>query len=204
MVVQPESVTCRCHHQAACLAWPKLIVRVALAIVLAQPLTAQSRDTVSLEITVGASRGWGGGRNYIGEGGVAGEITLGIRARPGDATTRITAVTVGARSSFNFTDVCVMDTVAGFGCRPRFPSVAHIGLLGGLERRRRAGALRVLAGPAFYGGKDASGLGAQLQLDAAVGFTHLALLLAARGSFILRPTGETLGLGSLGLGLRVQ
>lgn len=62
----------------------RLIVGTALAIVLTEPLTAQSRDTVSLEITVGASRGWGGRRNYIGEGGLAREITLGIRARPGD------------------------------------------------------------------------------------------------------------------------
>jgi hypothetical protein len=66
------------------------------------------------------------------------------------------------------------------------------------------GALRAMVGPAFYAGQGASGLGGQLELDAAAGPTHLAFVLAARGSVIARFNGERLRLGSGAFGLRVQ
>jgi len=59
------------------------------------------------------------------------------------------------------------------------------------------------AGPAYYFG-GASGLGGQLHVDAAAGFTHLQFVAAARGSWVDRFTGETLRAHSLELGLRVQ
>lgn len=47
-------------------------------------------------------------------------------------------------------------------------------------------------------------MGAQLHLDGAVGFTHLAFVVAVRGSFISRFNGETLRARSTEFGVRIQ
>jgi hypothetical protein len=64
--------------------------------------------------------------------------------------------------------------------------------------------VRALAGPASYGGGGPSGVGAQLHVDGASGFKHLALVGAVRGSWVVRVTGEMLFSRSLEFGLRVE
>ena len=172
---------------------PRLAFGMALASILAEPLAAQSRGAVSTDVTVGPSTGWGGPRNLDDRNGYAGELTIGRRTRPDDETTRMVALTIGSHLSLQ--NKC--------GC-PSFPSINHLGLLGGLERRGRLGAVRAMAGPAFYAGDGASGMGGQLHLDAAAGVSHLELVLAARGSVVVRFTGEVLGLSSLQFGVRLQ
>ena len=74
----------------------------------------------------------------------------------------------------------------------------------GVEQGASHDAVRLLVGPAFYGGSGSSGVGGQAQIDAAVGFTHLQLVAAVRGSLLRRFTGEAFRLGSFGFGLRIQ
>jgi hypothetical protein len=181
--------------------YSRSFVGIALTFVIAVPLAAQSTHGPSLDVTIGASNGWGG--KYFSRGGVAGEITL----VPDHETWRIAALTVGGRGSPAAGDICAIDPGAAPGgprCLPRFPSIVHVGGLGGLERTLPGGAVRAMAGPGFYTGGGAHALGGQLQLDAAVGFTHLAFVGAARGSVLARFRGETLRLGSLTFGLRIQ
>jgi len=182
------------------------VVVAVLALPLAGPAAAQARDTVSLDATIGASAGSGGRQPYYGSGDIAGEVTLGIRFHPERTVASIGALSVGGRSRFGFGDTCrLLNGPDGPpGCAPYFPALAHLGVLGGVERREGAGSLRALAGPAFYAGNGPSGFGAQTQLDGAAGFSHLLIVAAVRGSWIVRVTGETFFFRSLEFGLRVQ
>ncbi len=175
-----------------------LMGRLALAMCCGGALTAQPTQPLSMDATVGTRYGWGG--TYTGRDGVAGEITL----VPAHRAARIAALTIGGSSSLPYGDICVLAPGTSSGCLPRFPSVVHVGLLGGLERGRSTRALRALVGPALFNGGGKSTLGGQGQIDAAVGGTHVALVVAARGSLVRRAPRETLRLGSLAVGLRVQ
>jgi len=182
------------------------VVVVALAFPVAGPAAAQTRDTLSLDATFGPSDGSGGRRPYYRSADIAGEVTLGLRFHPERTVAAVSALSVGGRSHFGFGDTCrLLNGPNGPpGCAPYFPALAHVGVLGGIERREGAGSLRALAGPAFYGGDGPSGVGAQTQLDGAAGFSHLLLVAAVRGSWIVRVTGETFFFRSLEFGLRVQ
>lgn len=175
-----------------------LFTWVALALLAADPLTAQSAKSPSLDVTVGVSAGAGG--HYFDRNGLAGEITL----VPKHEHARVFAVAAGVRGSLASSDVCALEAGPGSRCLPRLPTIAHLGLLGGWEYRHAGAALRALAGPALFGGSGTSGLGAQLSIDAAVGVTHAALIAAARGGFVAPFAGEPLRLGSLELGLRFR
>jgi hypothetical protein len=178
--------------------YSRVFASIALTITVGGPLAAQSAHASSFDVTLGASNGWGG--KYFGRPGVAAEITL----VPDHEAARIAAFTVGGRGSPAGGDICVFEAGPGSRCLPRFPAIVHMGVLGGLERTMPGATVRAMAGPAFYTGGGKSGLGGQLQLDAAVGFTHLAFVCAARGSAVARFTGERLRLGSLAAGLRFQ
>lgn len=168
-------------------------------------LPAQSRDPVSIDATIGLSTGSGGRLPYYSSDGIAGEITLTFRPHPERETAGVVAATVGGQSHFDgYGDKCVVNPEYGSGCLPAFPSFSHVGVLGGVEGQWPGFAMRALAGPAFYGGGGASGIGGQLHLDGAIGFTHLAFVVAIRGCLVARVTGETLRSHSLEFGLRVQ
>ena len=175
-----------------------LITSVALILMVAQSSYAQPTRPFSMDISVGVSTAAGG--HYVDRAGFAGEISL----VPEHSAGGIVALTVGGRGSFASGDVCALEAGPGTRCLPRFPATAHLGLLGGLERRVSGVTLRMLGGPAFYGGAGVSGMGSQLQVDAAAGAAHVALVMAARGSLIKRFNGESQGLWSMALGLRVQ
>jgi hypothetical protein len=181
-----------------------IVFSIALTFMIASPLSAQARDSLSLDATVGSSVGSGGRHHHNDDGGIGGELTLTVRPHPDRETAVIAALTVGGRRSVDFGDKCAVEPGAGSGCLPAFPAFSHVGILGGIERRASALAVRALAGPAFYGGGGVSGVGGQFQLDGAAGSTHLALVVAARGSVIASFTGETLLARSLEFGLRVR
>jgi hypothetical protein len=180
------------------------VFNVALAIVLAGSLQAQSRDSLSLDATIGPSVGSGGRRPYYSSNDIAGELTLTFRPHPDRASAWVAALSVGGRTSLEFGDRCVLDVAAGSVCAPAFPAFSHVALLVGIEKQWGIAAVRAFAGPGFYGGGGPSGLGAQVHLDGAVGFTHLALVGVIRGSFVSRFSGETIRAHSLEFGLRLQ
>lgn len=175
-----------------------LIVNIGLVMIACVPLAAQGARPFSVDITAGLSTGWGG--RYFDRSGVAGEVTL----IPAHETARIVAVAVGGRGTPASGDICVLESGPGSPCLSRFPALVHVGLLAGLERLSSLGTVRAMWGPAFYGGQGASGIGAQIQFDAAAGFTHVAFVVAGCGSVVARFTGETLRLGSLAVGLRIR
>ena len=135
----------------------------------------------------------------MGRDGLAGEITVGAEH---GAASRI-ALAVGGRFSLTG-DKCIPNPGIGSRCLPKYPTLAHVGVLVGVGRKVSAGEFRVLAGPAVYGGSGSSGLGVQCQLDAAVGFSRIAVVFAAGGSAVARLDGEKLYLGSMGVGLRLR
>jgi hypothetical protein len=175
-----------------------LFTWVPLALFAADVLAAQSAKARSLDVTVGVSSGAGG--HYSARNGFASEITL----VPGHEHARLIAVTVGVRGSLASSDICAFEAGPGSRCLPRLPSIAHLGLLGGWEFRHAGVALRTVAGPAVFGGSGASGLGAQLSVDGAIGLARVALVAAARAGYVAPFAGEPLRLGSLELGLRVR
>lgn len=181
----------------------RIVFAVGLVVSVAPSLAAQSHDSLSLDVTLGPSTGSGGRRYYYDSADIAGEITLALRPHPDRASAWIAAVSVGRRTPAEFGDRCAINPGGAPGCAPAFPSFSHLGLLGGREWRRSQTEVRAFAGPAYYFG-GASGLGGQLHVDAAAGFTHLQFVAAARGTWVDRFTGETLRAHSLEFGLRVQ
>ncbi|MBI2408592.1 MAG: hypothetical protein HYV19_09865 [Gemmatimonadetes bacterium] len=135
----------------------------------------------------------------MGRDGIAAELTIAAKHR----ATRLSAVSVGTRASLS-DDRCILAAGIGSGCLEAYPTLSHVGVLGGTERTMGVGTLRVLIGPALYGGSGPSGVGGQCQLDAAVGVSRVALTLGAQGDVVARFGGETLYLGSLRLGLRLR
>src|SRR5512146_1736884 len=181
--------------------YPPVVLIIALAIVLVGPLQAQSRDSLSLDATLGPSIGSGGRGPYYSSDDVAGELTLTFRPHPDRDRSQIFALSLGRRTSMDFGDRCVLDVAAGAGCIPAFPAFSHVALLVGIEQQWGIAAVRALTGPGFYGGGGSSGMGAQLHLDGAVGFTHVAFVGAIRGSFVSRFNGETLRARSVEFGI---
>ena len=176
---------------------------IGLIVGIAPSLAAQSHRAFALDVTLGPSTGSGGRRYYYSSDDIAAEITLAVRPHSERASAWVAAITLGRRTPVEFGDPCAIDPSGSPGCAPAFPSFSHLGLLGGREWRTSHAEVRAVAGPAYYFG-GASGLGGQLHLDAAAGFTHLQFVAAARGSWVDRFTGEALRAHSLEFGLRVQ
>jgi hypothetical protein len=176
-----------------------LAASATLALVLAASAAAQtsSAHSTSFDITIGALRGSGG--DYFDYVGVIGDLTL----VPSHNSPWITAVTLGAGAPVGHGDVCVFNAT-GTGCLDRFPSVAHLGLLGGLEHVMPGVVARGALGPAFYFGEGGKGLGPMLRVDlATAGFSHLGFVIVGQGELIIR-SGETLRRGALMAGMRLR
>jgi hypothetical protein len=180
---------------------------VVLAFGLTQRLEAQQpRDVLSLDLTIGRGTGSGGNQRYVSSDGIAAEMTLAFRPHPDHALGWMAAVALGRRSGpLDLGDLqCIVRIDANTGCLPGFPTFSHVGLIGGGEWRVSHLAVRALVGPAWYAGGGPSGVGAQAHGDVAIGFRHVALVAAARRSWVERVSHETLRCRSLEFGLRVQ
>jgi len=183
-----------------------LVHGLALAVVVARPIAAQARDTLSLDLTVGPSVGSDDRKHYGNADGVAGEVTLAFRPHPDRVVAPLAAIAIGRQSPVegNGDAKCVVFPGDGSGCAPSFPAFGHAGLLGGIELRATHLAIRMLTGPALYGAGGVSGWGGQLHVDGSIGFTHLAIVSAGRRSWIASSTGGWLRCRSWEVGLRVQ
>ena len=176
----------------------RLNIVIALLVIANAPLGAQAARPFSMDVTVGASTGWGG--RYFSRPGVAAEVTL----TPSHQAARVVAITFGGRGTLASGDICVFESGPGSRCLKRFPAFAHLGMLAGLEQPSPIGTIRAMLGPAFYAGQGKSALGAQVQVDASAGFRHVAFMVAGRASALARFSGERLGLGSLQAGFRIR
>lgn len=180
----------------------RLVFGLALALGLALPLSAQTPDSVSLDISAGPSYGSSSREKYYQPGSAAAEFM--IATGPTHTTGRVYGLTVGGTASYSSTDVCAIDETRPGQCRAFFPSTLHIGVLGGFHLGGSRAALRAMVGPVAFSGGGVSGGGGLLQVDGAAGFSHVAFLIGLRGQLLRRGNGENLYIRSLGLGLRLQ
>ena len=158
----------------------RLTVIIALGFIAKAPLAAQTARPFSMDVTIGASTGWGG--RYFSRPGVAAEVTL----TPEHEAARVFAITFGGRGTPASGDICVFDNGPGSRCLKRFPAFAHLGVITGVERQSPVGTVRAMLGPAFYAGQGASALATQLQLDASAGFRHVAFMIARPATALAR------------------
>jgi hypothetical protein len=172
-------------------------IRIALIVALVFAGATQSEAQTSLDLTVGVGSGRGGSRNYQGAGALTGELTA------AQGASRLYAATIGGRANPASNDKCELESATTFTCRPKFPSSAHVGALVGTQAMQGSATARAMIGPGlFFGGT--TGIGGLLHLDAAVGLSHLKVVIAARGSAFRTFSGESFALGSFELGLRLQ
>ncbi len=188
-----------------------LLVAMLAALVLAPERASAQRGTMmTVEALVGLGGGMGPSSEFLDHDvDLYGEATLAFRTPSNSPTARMWALSLAGQSPFIRADYVDATTPMTCGvapgtswCRQEFPSFVHLGVLAGVERHE-AGTFRALVGPAYYwisGGRP--GLGAQLQLDAAAGFSHVQMMVAARGSQVFRFDGRRFGLFAFGLGLR--
>ncbi len=183
---------------------PALVASVMLPALAQSQSPPMSRRAVSVEVALGPSVGKGGRRDYVNDGGAAAELLVGVR-RVADRH-RMWAVTAGSRGSIANGDSCFVriPPTGEPGCRPDYPTMVHLGVLGGWELRRSAFSLRAMGGPALYRGLGEYGVGAQSQLDAAVGSSHVAIVTALRVNAVSLLSGESLRYRSLTVGLRFR
>lgn len=180
----------------------RLILGFALVAWLAKPVAAQRPDSISLDMSIGPLHGSSTEEDYYQPGSAAGEFTIAFGAT--HSTGRVYGLTVGGNFSYSSTDVCAIDESRPGQCRAFFPSIVHVGLVGGFHLGSTRAALRAMGGPVAFSGGGVSGGGLQLQLDGSAGLEHVALLAALRGQVLRRANGETLYIRSFGLGLRIQ
>jgi len=164
---------------------------LTLALVIATPLPAQSTVSrpYSLDFTVGLSSGGGG--DYTNRHAPTVELTF----TPPHTSAWVTSLTTGGRDA--------MVASKCLGCRDHFPPLAHLGLLGGLERVMTSLTVRGALGPAFFTGEGGKGLGPMARVDVATGLRHDAFALVGQGELIIR-SGETLRCGSIMFGVRAR
>ena len=177
-------------------------------------LSAQAPRALTLDASVGASRGVGG-EEFRGRGGVAvdGLLARALRRAPGGV------LIAGLGASFqgmpSSDDICI--TGSRGQCLSDFPLISTLGVLAGWEGRRGTGRVtgmtaRLLAGPAYVQlddydstGQRGSTAGLQARLDLAT--PHLgpvALVASLRGTAIPRFQGETYGVWAAGVGVRIR
>lgn len=180
----------------------RLIFGLALFAGFATPLSAQRADSISLDLSIGPLYGSSSKEDYYQPGSAAAEFTIAFG--PTHSTGRIYGLTVGGNASYSSTDVCAIDESRPDECRALFPSILHVGLLGGYHIGTPRAAVRAMTGPILFSGGGVSGGGLQLQIDGTAGVEHVALLAALRGQALRRGNGETLYVRSFGLGLRLQ
>lgn len=95
------------------------------------------------------------------------------------------------------------------GCRRDFPSFRYVVALAGWEigaaRGGRGASARFLAGPGHFVSDDGSAIGLQARLELASPAPFgVAFVASARGSRLPRFNDESVTLGAVGVGLRLQ
>ena len=151
------------------------------------PLLAQERYPTSFEVTVGA----GLGRDA--RSSVVMDALFTARAHPLPRGALLFALSGAGQGEYMVSHSSV-------------PAYGSLGLLAGRELGRGLGAsVRALAGPAYYesGGTGTLGLQTRVDLATAAPF-RLALVTSVRGAVLPRFRHETVWLGALALGLRLQ
>lgn len=175
---------------------------------------AQQLRPVSVDVTVGAGGGVGGGERAE-RGGAALETLVGVRVRALSRGALMAGVSAGFQGPLGGSDVCHLGSRGQ--CLDDFPMLGYVAVLGGWEGARTTGPLRgatarVLGGPAFVHveGDDAAApqgntVAAQGRLDLATPpLGPVALVASFRGAVVPRFHGQALGIWGYALGVRLR
>ena len=177
---------------------------------IATPLVAQTKPSMLVQATLGVGTSEGG--RYAEREEFTSEFMLGWRV-PARTVPFTIGMALGRSFDGGSADMC--EIAIGGTCTPSSPRFGYMALLGGVEAHGKAGAIGVMAGPAFVAGKSSeqasrswtSGarVGAQLRLDvASPSFYHVALTMSPRVVWVPNVGDATLSLRSLNFGLRFQ
>ena len=165
-------------------------------------LEAQSAGRISLDVTVGGGSGVGG--TYDERSSPFADAMIGVRRGVRDGHGMLFGASLGVQGPMAGDDMC--NPVPNDPCPSDFPSFYSVGgLLGWEGAFARDATLRLLAGPAYLWASEGRGIGATSRIDvSSPSIWHLALLLSLRGTVLPDVDGATLGLWSLGAGIRVR
>jgi hypothetical protein len=170
-------------------AWRGIPMRVCLAL-LCMPGTTLAQ---SMDLTVGGGMTWGGMRDYVSRG----TAVVAFSHAPLQSGSVTHAFSIVARPQLDYSEKCLLQP--DNSCASRLHGSVQLGVLfGGDARRNYRGAV----GPVLHFGRT-QGLGAQATADVAYG-RRIAVVMAARGAWVVLSDRETLQLGSLELGLRFR
>jgi hypothetical protein len=180
-----------------------VVALVGIAVpIIASTVDAQAVSSVSLDVSVGAGKGWSGGEYVGNRSGLAVDALLGFRLRSIGREGLMVGFSGGIQRTGESSTVC-RPALDG-SCVPSFPDFYTLSALAGWESGR--GILRVMLGPAFV---QASGeghaLGVQGRLDLAAPFTsHIGVVASIRPTVVPSYRGDTLKLLAFGIGLRLR
>lgn len=184
----------------------KLFGLLLAASALASPPAGAQRGALALEASIGSSRGTQG-RDYDNRGGIALDALVAWRVHSGPVGAFAIALAYGTQGPLG-SDVSCVPILALRSCLDNYPRFESQSLLLGWEvgRPRERGA-RILLGPGIYQRErpDSARVGVQGRLDlrsASVG--PVALVLSVRGAVVPTVNRQTLMLGILGIGFRLQ
>ena len=107
----------------------------------------------------------------------------------------------GTVNALGVAEAC--DIVPGGSCTPEFPEFWILSTLAGWETGR--GRARILVGPAIARSSSHHVGATQVRLDLAQHvFSHVSLLASGQFDYIPKYKGDSFGLGSLGVGVRLR
>lgn len=181
-----------------------------LALALPPTLDAQERPGGTLSFDATAGVGTLSGGDFLWRASKVADATLAVRVREMTRGALLVAVSGSVHAPWGDMTCPIFDGP----CPDEHPVFASIGTMVGLDRATSGPlSLRVLAGPALYrvaateyGDDDVTTtFGAQLRGDLALRTSsRVAIVLSARGAYLPDLEGDAVGLGALGLGLRLR
>jgi hypothetical protein len=177
-----------------------------IAIGAPRPLQAQHPRPLSVDATIGGGYGRGGD-HLVNRNATAVDALLGWRTRPARGGALLLGMSGAWHGNVGSDAVC--HVAPSGGCAADYPSLTSVGVVGGWELRSARGRLGVsargLAGPAYYHAGGSATLGAQARMDLATpALGPIALVASVRGAVLPRFRDQTLTLGAVGIGLRLQ
>ncbi len=175
-----------------------------LAVMATSPVAsgaAQGLSSTSFDITLGAGAG---GRSGPYDSGLGWSTDALLGFRPGARARAGGGFVVGISvSGQGFNGGVSCDAVPGYPCDPGFPGFWLVSTLAGWETG--AGGVRLLLGPALARSESEFAGAAQARVELAPPISrHLSLVVSGRFTYIPTHRGESLTLGFVGLGVRLQ
>lgn len=182
----------------------RTITLLSAVILLSTPLPAQQRAPFSIDASIGAGHGYGGG-NRVDRNGYALDALLAWRARPLTGGGLLLGVSGGIHAPHGGDAICALDSDGR--CIAGYPRITGAGVLTGWERARKRGAsLRMLAGPGYHRVNGSGGaLGLQGRVEVATPpWARVSLVGSLRAIYLPSYRGDSYLLRALGIGIRVR